>query len=248
MSRIFKSNYVKVGTPKPIKSDTPEIMKPQETRPMEIHQAQSLEERANSIIEDAKQMYLRIIEEANSEAQKIVEAANQEAEAIFAETAERGYNEGYAAGYNEGMQQTEAVLNQAAGIREELDARHISMYDEAEKEIMQMVLDISRKVLGDELTQNPDVILLLIRQALEKCAFKDKLIIRVSEQDYEHVISNKNKIVMLTEGLSDLEISCDMALPKGSCIVETTSGEINAGLHVQMNEIQKAFEYIVRNE
>jgi vacuolar-type H+-ATPase subunit H len=37
------------------------------------------EDSADSIIEDAKQMYLKIIEEANAEAHRIVEAAEAEA-------------------------------------------------------------------------------------------------------------------------------------------------------------------------
>jgi flagellar biosynthesis/type III secretory pathway protein FliH len=53
---------------------------------------------------------------------------------------------------------------------------------------------------------------------------------------------------MLTQGINELEIICDKALQKGSCIVETPAGEVNSGLSVQMNEIERAFEYLLRNE
>lgn len=248
MSRIFKSNYVNVGITKHIKANAPSNKKSVEAKTMEIHQAQSLEEKANSIIEDAKQMYLRIIDEANYEAQKILENAQYEKETIYKLSAEQGYNKGYDLGYSEGLGKAEAIIHQATELKQQLDERSIRIYKEAEIEIMSMVLDIARKVIGEELTQNPEFMLSLIKQALSKCAFKDKLVIRVSEQDYDYVNKNKNNIIMLTEGINNLDIYCDKALQKGSCIVETTSGEINSGINIQMNEIQKAFEYMMRNE
>lgn len=248
MSRIFKSNYVKVGIPKPIKANTPAAPKKEEHKTMEVHQAQSLEEKANSIIQDAKEMYLRIIEEANFEAQKIIEQANQEKIVLTDQAAQQGYQKGYDSGYTHGLNQAEERIQQAVQIKNQLDARSRELYREAEKEIMQMVIEISEKIVGEELVQNPSSILSLIKQAIAKCAFKDKLVIRVSEQDFEYVNANKDRIAMLAEGINDLEVACDKALDKGSCIVETPSGEVNSGIRVQINEIKKAFEYLMRNE
>jgi flagellar assembly protein FliH len=248
LSRIFKSNFVKIGTPKHIKSNTPIIKSMVESFPIEESQNENLEEAANNIIDDAKNMYLRIIDEANSEAQKILEDAQRERETIYSASAEQGYNEGHNAGFNEGKNQAMAIIQQAAELKMILTERSNQIYLEAEAELMEMVLEIARKVIGEELTQNQDAIFALIRQAIAKCAFKEKLVIRVSDQDYNYVNENKDKIIMLTEGINDLEVYCDKALSKGSCIVETSSGEINSGINVQMNEIQKAFEYLIRNE
>lgn len=223
-------------------------MKIEESTIAQELEVEDLEDTANNIIDDAKDMYLRIIEEANSEAQRILENAQQQREAIYAASSEQGYNEGYNEGFNSGMSQANTIIQQATELKELLDHRRNQMYREAETELMEMTLDIARKVIGEELNQNPEVIISLIKQALAKCAFKEKLVIRVSEYDYDYVNTNKDKIIMLTEGINDLEVCSDKALPKGSCIVETSSGEINSGIHVQFNEIQKAFEYLIRNE
>lgn len=247
MSRIFKSNYVKIGTPKHIKSNTP-VIKVEEPMPIDEPTVQNLEEEASNIIEDAKEMYLKIIAEANSEAQRIIDAAQQEKDAFYSQAADQGYDEGREAGFAEGLNQAEAIIQQAAFIKQQLDERSNQIYKEAEIEIMEMVLDIAKKVIGEELTQSPDILISLIKQALAKCAFKDKLVIRVSEQDFDFVSQNRDRIIVLTEGINDLEINCDKALAKGSCIVETPSGEINSGINVQINEIERAFEYLMRNE
>lgn len=239
---------MKIGIPKHIKSNTPVIRKIEEPKHIDVSQIKDLEEESANIIEDAKKMYLRIIEEANLEAQKILETANREREEIHLNSAKKGNAEGYASGQAKGLNQAEAIIQQAAELKLKLDERSKSIYKEAEIEIMEMVLDIARKVIGEELTQNPDILVSLIKKALDKCAFKEKLSIRVSEHDYDYVNENKDRIVILTEGINDLEILCDKALKMGSCIVETQAGEINSGITVQLNEIEKAFEYLMRNE
>lgn len=239
---------MKVGFPKHIKSNTPIIQKVEEPNFIEVTHIENLEEEATNIIEDAKNMYLRIIDEANAEAQRILDSANQEREEIHLNSAEQGNAEGYAYGLAQGKNQAEAIIQQAAELKMQLDERNKQIYKEAEIEIMEMVLDIARKVIGEELTQNSDVLISLIKKALDKCAYKEKLSIRVSEQDYDFVNQNKDRIVILTEGINDLEIICDKALKAGSCVVETQAGEINSGITVQLNEIEKAFEYLIRNE
>lgn len=206
------------------------------------------EEQANSIIEDAKELYLKIIEEANFEAKRIIDNAQEEKEMLQATAGDNGYRDGFNTGYTEGVNQAQDIIMKAEELKQQLDDRNAAIYKEAENEIMELVIDIAQKVIMQELTQNKEVMMSLIKQSINKCTFKDNLTIRVSEDDFNFVNSNKERIIMLTEGINNLEIYCDKALTKGSCIVETPSGEINAGIDVQMKEITKAFEYLIRNE
>ncbi|MGB7604247.1 MAG: FliH/SctL family protein [Lutisporaceae bacterium] len=248
MSRIFKSNYIKIGTPKAIRSNVPIDVKHELAITSEVALEINAEEQANNIIEDAKELYLKIIEEANFEAKRIIDNAQEEKEMLQATAGDNGYKDGFNTGYTEGVNQGHEIIMKAEELKQQLDDRNVSIYKEAENEIMELVIDISKKVIMQELTQNKEVMMSLIKQSINKCTFKDKLTIRVSEDDFNYVNSNKERIIMLTEGINDLEIYCDKALTKGSCIVETPSGEINAGIDVQMKEIIKAFEYLIRNE
>lgn len=248
MSRIFKSNYIKIGTPKAIKSNVSIPVKQEIAIASETSLGFNDEEQANNIIEDAKELYLKIIEEANFEAKRIIDAAHAEKEAIQAAAGDNGYKEGFDTGYTEGLNQAQNIIMKAEEIKQQLDDRNSCIYKAAENEIIELVLEISKKVIGQELTQNNEVMMSLIKQAINKCTFKDKLTIRVSDDDFNYVNDNKERIMMLTEGINDIEIYCDKALTKGSCIVETPSGEINAGIDIQMKEITNAFEYLLRNE
>jgi flagellar biosynthesis/type III secretory pathway protein FliH len=39
----------------------------------------------------------------------------------------------------------------------------------------------------------------------------------------------------------------DLSLPNGSCIIETPSGEVNSSVDVQIEEVEKIFNYLLRN-
>ncbi len=252
MSKVYKSGYVSIGSPKPIinnfKFKEKAAAAEESSNTEEAENSPDTGEAANSIIDDAKQMYLKIIDEANEEAKAIMEAAELEAQNLKSASIEEGNKAGFEAGYLEGRKEAQSVIEEAMELREFLDERKESIYKEAEEQVIQLVLEIAKKVIGDELTQNREAILSLVNTALQKCAFKKKLVLKISPQDLDFITENKERICMLVEGISDIDIISDLSLTAGSCIIETPSGEINSSVDVQIKEIEKIFNYLLRNE
>lgn len=251
MSKIYKSNCVSVGAPKPIvnvfKSEA-KIKTETEPAAEEEYNSSCPEEDADSIIEDAKQMYLKIIEEANSEAHRIVEAAEADAENFISASRDSGYKEGFETGYIEGKKKAQSIIDDASEIRRFLEARKEELFKEAEEQILRLVLNIAKKVIGEEITQNREALLSIVHKGLQKCTFRKKLVLKVSPEDSDFIIENKDRICMTVEGISDIDIVSDLSLAKGSCIIETPSGEVDSSIDVQIEEIEKIFTYLLRNE
>lgn len=105
-----------------------------------------------------------------------------------------------------------------------------------------------KKIIGNEIQQNKDIIISQIKIALEKCTYRDKVAIKVSSEDYPNVLVKKHIIESLVEGISELEIIEDKFLKKGDCIVDTPSGEVNSSIELQLEQLQKAFYFALRNE
>lgn len=253
MSKVFKSTYVHIGSPKPIENVfvrpekakiNAEAIEEAAAAVDDSAEAVNPEEDANNIIEEAKQMYLKIIEEANFEARQIIDKAHGEAVIIKENERQAGYTEGF----QEGKNQAQQIIDEAAEIRAFLDARKEQLLEEVEEPVIALLLDISKKIIGDELKQNREAIFSLIGEGLSRCAFKSKLTIRVSEADYEQVMAGKDRISSLIEGISELEIYSDLSMEAGGCVIETPSGEINSSIDVQLRELEKAFMYVLRNE
>lgn len=249
MSKVYKSRYISMGIPKRIvhvfKNETKKI---EEDRTInnDVNNPADEEEYANSIIEDAKEMYLKIIEEANAEARKIMERAETESRSLLSVSKENGYKEGYESGYLKGKNEAQSIIDEASEIKLFLDRRRESLYKETEEQILDLIMNISKKVIGQDLSQNKEALLSLINQGLQKCAFKDKLTLKISNLDFDFVNENKYRICKMVEGISDIDIVPDLSLSKGSCIIETLSGEINSGMDVQLEEVKKIFTYIYR--
>jgi len=251
LSKVYKSRNISIGIPKHIVHVfRTEVNKAEECETIsnDDNNVVDEEEYANSIVEDAKQMYLKIIEEANEEARRTMEAAEEEARSLLSSSRENGYKEGYESGYLEGKNEAQSIIDEASEIKAFLDRRKENIYKEAEEQIVDLVLSISKKIIGQELSQNRETLLSLVNQALQKCAFKNKLVLKISPLDYDFIKENKYRICKMVEGISDIDIVSDLSLPQGSCIIETPSGEINSSIEVQYNEIKKIFTYLLRNE
>ena len=126
MSKVYKSRNVSIGIPKHIVHVfRNETIKEEEQKTInnEDKNPADEEEYANSIVEDAKQMYLKIIEEANAEARRIMEAAEAEADNLLSSSRENGYKEGYESGYLEGKNEAQSIIDEASEIKAFLDRR-----------------------------------------------------------------------------------------------------------------------------
>lgn len=251
MSKIFKSNNIQIGTPKPIKNTITTIVKKKSGEDIEQDSESIIaesENKANSIIEDAKIMYLKIIEEANYEAKTIIDKAHVDKEEIYNNASQSGYEEGYNKGYKKSVNDTKEALRNASEIIDGLEKRKSEIYNNSEEEILNLVLDVSKKVIGDEIKQNKEAILSVITQGIEKCSFRSELKIRVSPEEYTYAVENKDKILRLIEGLSNIEIVSDVSLRNGGCVIETPSGDVNSSTYVQFRQIEKAFQQILLNK
>lgn len=275
MSKIYKSNYVKINEPRKLenvfparfpsvdKKNSDDLLmntlenfaeesqsadeesnagEAEDTRvPVSLTEA---EEEAERIIEEAKELYKNIVSEANREAQEMISKASNESESIT----DRAYEAGYNSGMSDARNRIGSLIEDAQEIRDFLDSRREKQIGEIEKDTIELILAVARKVIGLELEQNEQAVISLVKSALSKNSFTEKASLRVSQEDYKIIEPNKISILRSVEGLSDLEVLEDIAIPRGSCIVDTPSGEINASVEVQLRELEKIFEFILKND
>ncbi|NLM44771.1 MAG: hypothetical protein GX201_12315 [Clostridiales bacterium] len=249
MYRVYKSQKVTIGTPKSIinKMDNLPLDEPQVDE-IDKSDHSPKKKQYETIIEEAHEMYANIIEEANKEAKRIMEEKYNEIEIFKKKELEKAYEQGFRKGYDEARKKTEKIIDEAINIRQNLEKRKESIYKDAEEDIVELILSISKKIIGDEIQQNKNAIISQIKLALEKCTYKSKVTVKVSSEDYPNVLVNKGVIESLVEGISELEILEDKFLKKGDCIIDTPSGEVNSSIELQIEQLQRAFYFVLRNE
>jgi len=152
---------------------------------------------------------------------------------------EKGYSEGLACGIKEGQKEVRERLGRLESVIRELDCVKERKIEELLPEIVDLSLDIARKIIHRKIEQDRDIIVSVVREAIHRLGREEKMTIRVNPADYDTMISN---IEVLKEEarLRDVTIEPSASVSPGGCSIETPSGEVDARIEEQIKEISDA--------
>lgn len=224
-----------MGVPYQVKVQQKET-EPAETAEKVIHEEKKIT--ADDILEDARKEAEKIINDARLKAESILNSASAKAEVRFREAEKKAREEGYKKGEALAREHYQRLINEAEELRKKAKEIHDKTISGMEEEIADLVVQIARKVIGTELVQNRDVVLGLIRNALSNASITEKILIYVSADDYDYVISNREKILEEIKGIRDFEIIRDNSLKKGECLVDTGFGMIDSSTETQIKAVE----------
>lgn len=255
-NKVYKSEQISVGIPVQIRpvinfqtikkiSDGLEDEENKEITEGDMEDIEDVKITSENIIRKANEEAETIIKEAELEAQRILEAAENEALSKREAIEEEARQKGFEIGYEEAKSLYEDLLSEAEFIKQHANAEYNEVMAGLEEDAIEMVMDIARKVIGVEVTLNKDNILSLARQALEKCSNREEITLKVSSQDYDFLVDNKERLLSMVEGIGDLEIKKYPSLSPGACLVETPYGSVDAGVETKLRKIEEAFMKVV---
>jgi len=213
----------------------------------EIAQTQAMA-KARDILSEAeikaKEEADKIIEAARSEAANIIMSARDEVEELNNSARQEGFEKGAEEGRHSYDEQLKATIDED---NEKLKNVISELYDERkrafeglEEEVVDLAMEIVRKVV------NPDeggtgVFEALVRNALRQINPDGKIVIRVSQDEYERFFSYGSALFELDRGVKvTASILRDVSLSNGDCIIDTEDATINAGFGTQMKYIELA--------
>ncbi|MGE5613340.1 MAG: FliH/SctL family protein [Bacillota bacterium] len=240
-SKVFKNNYVTYGEPFHVKIARHLENTSEGADSGNIDDLPSSDD-PEKMIERARQKCEQMIREAEQEAGRILDVARKEAEKKAGEVTEEAWQRGYAEGLDAAARQSSDLLAEAEKIRNDAVEEYKSLMAGMEAEVIELVMDVSRKAVAAELTVNKDVIIQLVRDALQNCSNKSGAILRMSPADYEYIMENEDRFNSMVEGADNLNIKPDAALKPGDCIVETALGDLDAGASTRLDKIEEAFK------
>jgi len=188
---------------------------------------QQAEDEANKIIEDAKKQAADL----ETEVRKTLDGELKAAQ-------DKGRDEGKEAGYAEGKAEVERLVSRTQVMLERAQDKRGEILNETEKEIIDLVLLISRKVIKVISENQEGVIISNIIQALRKVKSKGTCLIRVNMEDLQLATEHKEEFIKLVEGVKDIQILEDTTVDKGGCIIQTEFGEIDARISSQLTELE----------
>jgi flagellar assembly protein FliH len=150
----------------------------------------------------------------------------------------------YARGLQEGRAQAEAEVAQVVqGLGEaiaELTRFRRSMLERYQTELLDLALEVARKVVDRELEQHPEHWIGIIREGVQRAVDRDHIRIRVASPLHAFLRTHLGDLRGELEGVKELELLEDPALPATGCIVETSYGDLDLGIESQIATIRGA--------
>lgn len=232
----------------PLLIDAEHIESQEEETALEPHEQFNLEE----MLDDAKKQADELLSSAQSEYEKVVQDAYDNAMEIMENAKNEGYSEGYKEGYDDGYKEgysaSEVLIEEANELKNSAITHYEQIIQSSEASIIQLVLEITGRILQKELKEDDEVIFNLVKSGLKRLTQTSILKIRVSESDYINLVSTKKRILPLLDKVEDIQIIQDDSMNKGDCVIETDSGNIDSGIETQLNFVKATFEELLRSE
>ena len=186
------------------------------------------EEKAAQTIKDAEERSAHIISEAeNSREQNIAEARKE------------GFEKGLEEGYENGRQEAQRLIDRLHVIIERTLDKRTGILEETERQLVDLVLLVSRKVVKVISESQRDVIMSNVLHALRKVKGRVDVTLRVNTADLQLSSDHVKDFIEAVENVQGITVAEDSTVEKGGCIVETDLGAIDARISSQLAELEQ---------
>ncbi|MBP2629406.1 MAG: Flagellar assembly protein FliH/Type secretion system HrpE [Firmicutes bacterium] len=209
--------------------------------------------KAAKILEDAEMQRNFMITDAQKQAEQILINAGQEAEQMKIIAREEAVEAGYAEGHDRGYKAAKDEMINLIKEANEKAERTVWLAEneikdsvlKAESKIVEIAMAIASKVIPQHFIDVPQIILPLVRSALEKVRDQRDIVIKVSPDDYELVLMAKKEFQTMLDSDNQLTVSTDQTLTNGNCIIESANGNVDARVSTQMEAVKKAIQEVM---
>lgn len=152
----------------------------------------------------------------------------------------RGCQDGYRQGKAEGHLEAQKVIDNFATLIMDAVRQREILYEEAHSKILDMVINISRKVTFEAARVDPDITAQIISGAIKKLVDKSKIKVKVHQDHLPLLEQQIEQFRGDSTAIKELAIEADSRVRYGGCFIETPTGDIDARLESQIEIIAEA--------
>jgi flagellar assembly protein FliH len=139
-----------------------------------------------------------------------------------------------------GLDEARKVLKQFEKAVEDAVAQRIELLEEAKQKILEMVIQISRKVTFDALQIDPETTMAMIEGVINQLVDRSRLRIKVHPTHLPQMEQSMNRFLSSSTSIKELTFEADPRVRIGGCFIETPTGDIDARITSQFDVIEDA--------
>jgi len=195
-------------------------------------------------VHDADDQAKSILSQAQKEADQIIKIATEEAARKENDAYKKGYDEGREEGFTTGKDEVDRLITRLNIILSSAIKKRNEIIEEAESQIIDIVITIARKVVKSITESQKRVVYDNISEALKKLKGRAEVTIRVNSEDLQMTTKHKKEFIQMVEGIEQVRILEDNTVDKGGCYISTDFGSIDARISTQLSEIEEQIKKI----
>ena len=176
------------------------------------------------------------VKKAKEGVKELLKDALEKAKRQVTDIKSNARKEGYDSGYEEGFQKGEDAarvefspfLETVQGLVSDLTGFRKDMYDKLEREMMKMVVDLSKKVIHFEFSSRDDAVQEMIRLAVQSVLDRESMVIKINPADKGYAESFRPELHHLFSEIKNITFEAHSGVERGGCVVETNFGVVDA--------------------
>ncbi len=167
----------------------------------------------------------------------LISRAKEEANSIREAAAKEGYQQGIDAAKQDIESLKEAI--------EDFFRAKQDVYDEIAPDILEISLDIAKKIIKKEMSENPEILLENIKGILKGLSKEEsKIVLKVNPSQAEMLKQEMPEAVAMAGLEAKVIIMPDEDTMEGGCMLTTDNGVIDATIETQLTIISEALKEV----
>jgi len=189
-----------------------------------------------SNINKAKQGVMELLKDAMEKAKSQVTEIKNNAKKEGYDT---GFEEGFKNGKDAAKEEFSPFLKTTQDLIEELSEFRKEMYEKVEREMVEMVLNLTKKVIHFEFSKRDNAVQDMIRLAVQSVLDRESMEIKIHPTDKEYAESFRPELLQMFSEIKNINFVANSGIARGGCVVETNFGVIDARIEKLEEQIDR---------
>jgi flagellar assembly protein FliH len=170
----------------------------------------------------------RLLLQAGAEAEQIRERARSE-----------GFEQGRAAGRQQGAAEISGAASALGEAVNGIEALRVEVAESVETDAIELALMLATKILAGAFQARPELVVEIVQGALRRLSDRRRITVLVNPVDLEVVRAAIGELTAQGSGVELCDLQSDERVGVGSAIVRTGEGEVDASVHTQLERARE---------
>lgn len=193
-------------------------------------------------VESQRRKAREIMREAEAFSDSTRAAAARQAAELREQARREGYQKGYEQGKFQAQAENEETLERLKRLMADLDRGREALFRQHEQKLVDLALEIARKVVADRIEQDDESFMRIFKRAVEGLSGQKIVRLSISEHELKFATAHADYLRSLVQDAEKLEIQVMEGAARGTMFVETEDVSIDASVEKQLEVLDQSVE------